>query len=58
MTVQKVEIKKSFKVCPNCGYRDGFHIMLERKGKKRIAMKLICPSCSVVFDAGLQLVSE
>ena len=57
MKVVKKKIGKSFKVCPKCGYRNGFHIMFERlsKGKKeRYKIKLICPNCSQVFDVGFK----
>ncbi|MBI5376022.1 MAG: hypothetical protein HZA77_11350 [Candidatus Schekmanbacteria bacterium] len=52
MGVEKRSIKRSFKVCPKCGYRDGFHIMLEKSGKSSYRINLICPNCSQVFDIG------
>jgi transposase-like protein len=40
-----------FKVCPSCGYRDGFHSMFKKEndGTKWL---FICPSCHSVFDIG------
>lgn len=58
MESKKIDVKKSLEVCPNCSYRDGFHIMLERNGKELFSLKLVCPNCSMVFDAGLKIVSE
>ena len=57
MKVVKKKIGKSLKVCPNCGYRNGFHIMFERLGKgknEKYKIKLICPGCSQVFDIGFK----
>ncbi len=47
--VQNVTVEDEFKVCPSCGYKDGFHSMLkfEQGGYKWL---FICPSCSVVYD--------
>jgi len=54
--IEKVRIKQSFKVCPTCGYRNGFHAMFERIGKStEFSWKLICPQCGQVFDAGLKV---
>jgi len=30
--VTTIKVEKVFKVCPNCGYKNGFHAMFERKG--------------------------
>lgn len=50
--VQKMELQTEFRVCPACGYADGFHAMFERQGE-RIRWLLICPSCHKRFDIGL-----
>lgn len=56
--VDKVVVKEVFKICPECGYKDGFHIMLERmeteSGDNTFSVKLICPSCSQIYDVGLK----
>ena len=57
MKTVKKKIANSFKVCTECGYRDGFHIMFEKlsNGKKaKYKIKLICPNCSQVFDVGFK----
>ena len=30
--VQEVEMKEEFKICPACGYQDGFHSMFKKEG--------------------------
>ncbi|MFT5701364.1 MAG: transposase [Desulforhopalus sp.] len=40
-----------FRICPNCGYNDGFHTMLKRdKDKDLVRLLFICPSCHETFD--------
>lgn len=47
--IKKVQVVEEFKVCPTCGYRDGFHSMFKcLEGKVRTFY--ICPSCHDVFD--------
>ena len=57
--VEKVVVEEVFKECPKCGYKDGFHIMLERMKTdpedKMLSIKMICPSCRQIYDAGLKL---
>jgi len=51
--VISVEVKDTFKVCPVCGYQDGFHSMFERiDGSDRFSWRFICPSCHSIFDTG------
>ena len=50
--VIKLELQESFRSCPTCGYRDGFHSMFQREGQE-IAWLFICPSCHDTFDIGL-----
>ena len=52
--VKKVEMGQEFKVCPTCGYRDGFHSMFKRD-KKQLRIFCICPSCHDIFDLDLSL---
>lgn len=49
--VHTVAFENEFRYCPLCGYRDGFHTMLKRDGKK-ILWLFICPACHEVFDIG------
>ena len=51
---EKVQIDNEFKICPNCGYEDGFHSMFIRvKGSNNLFWRFICPSCHKVYDIGL-----
>lgn len=50
--IKKMKMEDEFKVCPSCGYRDGFHSMFKREGGVT-KWFFICPSCHEVFDIGL-----
>jgi len=50
--VNKIEMDGEFKLCPSCGYQDGFHSMF-RKDKDITRWFFICPACHKVFDIGL-----
>ncbi|HBH60229.1 MAG TPA: hypothetical protein DDX85_00490 [Nitrospiraceae bacterium] len=46
-----VQPEGEFKVCPSCGYKDGFHSMFKKvDGITR--WLFICPSCHSIFDIG------
>ena len=47
----KVAVEEEFKICPSCGYRDGFHSMFRKEGDINKWL-FICPSCHKVFDTG------
>ncbi|MEE4353611.1 MAG: hypothetical protein V2J25_12145 [Desulfatiglans sp.] len=49
-----VELTDEFKICPSCGYEDGFHSMFKRDGDITHWL-FICPSCHTVFDIGLKV---
>ncbi len=49
--VISIEMDNEFKVCPSCGYEDGFHSML-KKEKDVTKWLFICPTCHNVFDIG------
>lgn len=49
--VEKLEMEVEFKVCPSCGYRDGFHSAFQKEGDVTKWL-FICPSCHVVYDIG------
>jgi transposase-like protein len=49
--VNSVVMEKEFKVCPSCGYKDGFHSMF-KKEKNVSKWLFICPSCHNVYDIG------
>jgi hypothetical protein len=50
--VKQMEMKETFKECPDCGYEDGFHSMF-KKEEGVIKWFLICPNCHAIFDIGL-----
>jgi transposase-like protein len=52
--VETIEMNDEFKVCPSCGYTDGFHSMF-KKEKEKTKWLFICPSCHRVFDIGFTL---
>ena len=45
------EIGTEFRICPVCGYKDGFHSMFKKEGDTTRWL-FICPSCHKVFDIG------
>ena len=49
--IKKIEFKDAFEVCPECGYKDGFHSIFKKDGGKTQWL-FICPSCHSVFDIG------
>lgn len=49
--VKTVEAGDEFRICPSCGYKDGFHSMFRKEGGKTKWL-FICPSCHSVFDIG------
>ena len=49
--VKQIEFKDEFKVCPDCGYKDGFHSIFKKDGGTTQWL-FICPSCHSVFDIG------
>jgi hypothetical protein len=49
--VRKIALEDEFKVCPSCGYEDGFHSMFKREADITKWL-FICPSCHHIFDIG------
>lgn len=49
--VKKIEFDGEFKVCPVCGYEDGFHSMFKALGEN-VKWYFICPQCHTIFDIG------
>ena len=57
--VELVKVEKIFKVCPICGYKDGFHSIFEQvKDSNRYVRRFICTSCHKIFDIGLRVLIE
>lgn len=50
--VEKIEMTEEFRVCPACGYRDGFHSIF-RKQEQTTRWLFVCPACHMIFDIGL-----
>ena len=50
--VRRIDMGDVFRVCPECGYEDGFHSMFKKDGDTRKWL-FICPNCHAVFDVGL-----
>ena len=53
--VKKIKFEEEFKICPTCGYRDGFHSMYKRLDDEILVFS-ICPSCHDVFDINLTVI--
>lgn len=49
--ITKLTMEDEFKICPICGYKDGFHSMF-KKDEKSLKWLFICPACHNVFDIG------
>lgn len=49
--INSVDFDNEFRVCPVCGYTDGFHTMLRQEDEK-LKWLFICPSCHEIFDIG------
>lgn len=41
-----------FRVCPNCGYKRGFHSSFQKENEK-IKVIFICPECGSAYDLGM-----
>jgi hypothetical protein len=55
----QVDIPAQLRMCPDCGYQNGFHVAFRRvepsNGERTVAVQLICPSCSALLDIGLRV---
>ena len=49
--IHEITITDEFKICPLCGYKDGFHSAF-KKGQGTTKWLFVCPSCHAVFDIG------
>lgn len=47
--IHEINVEDEFKVCPTCGYRDGFHTMLKRIEGEKTSL-FICPACHDIFN--------
>lgn len=46
-----MKMKDEFKICPACGYEDGFHSMFQRV-KGVVKWLFVCLACHAGFDIG------
>jgi hypothetical protein len=52
--VRSADLGAEFRVCPECGYEDGFHNMFSRTGEPGVLKWcFICPNCHSRWDVGL-----
>ena len=55
---RSLEVPNSQRECPECGYQNGFHVSFHRTPPDErgndVQIRLICPSCSAVYDIGLK----
>ena len=49
--IHKLTVDNEFKVCPLCGYKDGFHSAF-KKEQEVTKWLFVCPSCHATFDIG------
>ena len=49
--IKDVKMEDEFKICPSCGYKDGFHSIFKKEGGITKWL-FICPSCHEVFNIG------
>lgn len=59
--VKQVDIKERFEVCPECGYENGFHMILlgdPHAHSQEMKFQLKCPNCAQTYDANLYCVSK
>lgn len=49
--VHALTVGDEFKICPLCGYQDGFHSAFQ-KHQETTKWLFVCPSCHAVFDVG------
>lgn len=49
--ITPVKMEDEFRICPACGYEDGFHSAFKKEGGTTRWL-FICPSCHQVFDIG------
>jgi len=49
--INKVQMEGEFKICPSCGYEDGFHSMF-KKENDITRWFFIWPSCHKIYDIG------
>ncbi|MHC4480562.1 MAG: hypothetical protein ACYS1C_06290 [Planctomycetota bacterium] len=57
--VKETEVGAEFRVCPNCGYENGFHNMFRPSAEEKVFdWFFICPGCSSQWDVGLRVTTD
>jgi hypothetical protein len=49
--IKQIKMEDEFRVCPSCGYKDGFHSMFNKEDGVTKWL-FICPQCHKIFDIG------
>jgi hypothetical protein len=58
---KKVDFKEQFETCPDCGYENGFHMILIKDPHARpseMKFQLKCPSCAQIYDLSLYCITK
>ena len=53
---KRVDFKERFETCPDCGYENGFHMILIKDSNinsSEMKFQLKCPSCAQIYDRNL-----
>ncbi len=51
--IRRIDPKEKISCCPECKYKDGFHVSLYNPDKAKLSeVILICPSCHSHFGLG------
>lgn len=53
LKAKKQELGQLFKVCPVCGYENGFHNSFRVRKDGDYDWLFVCPNCASVFNVGL-----
>ena len=54
--MKTIEPEGNVSTCPECGYRDGFHVAFQfEDGSGKGVVILICPACHQQFEIGWPL---
>ena len=60
-TVKQVGFEERFETCPECGYENGFHMILIKDPhahSSEMKFQLKCPSCSQIYDQNLFCITK
>jgi hypothetical protein len=43
---------EDFRICLNCNYQKGFHVLFRKAGKGKVKIMMACPKCGQSYDVG------